>query len=110
MNCRRPKHIRRQNQCWIYESNNAQTGEYEGLVKVGVLDPTKVVRTAVTNAGSISSLMLTTEASVSEIPEEMTGAPMPGVNPNRNMLLRPKRQECINQVVSFDAQEQHFAG
>ena len=49
---------------------NAQTGEYEDLVKAGVLDPTKVVRTALTNAGSIARLMLTTEALVSEIPEE----------------------------------------
>src|SRR5579883_3105891 len=57
---------------------NAQTGEYEDLVKAGVLDPTKVVRTALTNAGSIASLMLTTEALVSEIPEEKKGAPMPG--------------------------------
>jgi chaperonin GroEL len=47
-------------------------------VKAGVLDPTKVVRTALTNAGSISSLMLTTEALVSEIPEEKKAAPMPG--------------------------------
>jgi chaperonin GroEL len=57
---------------------NAQTGDYEDLVKAGVLDPTKVVRTALTNAGSISSLMLTTEALVSEIPEEKkapAGAP-----------------------------------
>jgi chaperonin GroEL len=57
---------------------NAQLGEYEDLVKAGVLDPTKVVRTALTNAGSIASLMLTTEALVSEIPEEKQGAPMPG--------------------------------
>jgi chaperonin GroEL len=49
---------------------NALTGDYEDLVKAGVLDPTKVVRTALTNAGSISSLMLTTEALVAEIPEE----------------------------------------
>jgi len=57
---------------------NALTGEYEDLVKAGVLDPTKVVRTALQNAGSIASLMLTTEALVSEIPEEKKGAPMPG--------------------------------
>ena len=57
---------------------NAQTGDYEDLVKAGVLDPTKVVRTALTNAGSIASLMLTTEALVSEIPEEKKGAPAPG--------------------------------
>src|SRR5579871_6725035 len=57
---------------------NALTGDYEDLVKAGVLDPAKVVRTALTNAGSIASLMLTTEALVSEIPEEKKGAPMPG--------------------------------
>ena len=57
---------------------NAQTGHYEDLVKAGVLDPTKVVRTALTNAGSIASLMLTTEALVAEIPEEKKGAPMGG--------------------------------
>jgi len=54
---------------------NALTGEYEDLVKAGVLDPTKVVRTALQNAGSIASLMLTTEALVAEIPEEKKGAP-----------------------------------
>ena len=57
---------------------NALTGDYEDLVKAGVLDPTKVVRTALTNAGSIAALMLTTEAMVSEIPEEKKGAPMGG--------------------------------
>jgi chaperonin GroEL len=49
---------------------NALNGEYEDLVKAGVLDPTKVVRTALQNAGSIAALMLTTEALVSELPEE----------------------------------------
>jgi chaperonin GroEL len=49
---------------------NALTGDYEDLVKAGVLDPTKVVRTALTNAGSIASLMLTTEALVAELQEE----------------------------------------
>src|ERR1700729_2541323 len=57
---------------------NALTGEYEDLVKAGVLDPTKVVRTALQNAGSIASLMLTTEALVAEIPEEKKGAPAGG--------------------------------
>ena len=57
---------------------NALTSEYEDLVKAGVLDPTKVVRTAMTNAGSIAALMLTTEALVAEIPEEKKNAPMPG--------------------------------
>ena len=45
---------------------NAQTGKFEDLVKAGVIDPTKVTRTALQNAGSIASLMLTTEALVAE--------------------------------------------
>ncbi len=57
---------------------NALTGEFEDLVKAGVLDPTKVVRTALTNAGSIASLMLTTEALVADLPEEDNGAQVPG--------------------------------
>ncbi|HTD23564.1 MAG TPA: chaperonin GroEL [Terriglobales bacterium] len=57
---------------------NAQTGEFEHLVKAGVIDPTKVTRTALQNAGSIAALMLTTEALVSEIPDDKKEAPMPG--------------------------------
>jgi chaperonin GroEL len=57
---------------------NALTAEYEDLVKAGVLDPTKVVRTALTNAGSIAALMLTTEALVADIVEETMGAPAGG--------------------------------
>src|SRR5258708_7421945 len=49
---------------------NAATDTYEDLVKSGVIDPTKVVRSALQNAASIASLLLTTEAMVSEIPEE----------------------------------------
>jgi chaperonin GroEL len=49
---------------------NAATDTYEDLVKAGVIDPTKVVRSALQNAASIASLLLTTEAMVSEIPEE----------------------------------------
>ena len=52
------------------EGFNAQTEQYENLVTAGVIDPTKVVRIALQNAGSIASLLLTTEALVSEIPEE----------------------------------------
>src|SRR6266536_587821 len=48
---------------------NAQTNEFVDLVKAGVIDPTKVTRTALQNAGSIAALMLTTEALVAEIPE-----------------------------------------
>jgi chaperonin GroEL len=54
---------------------NAQTGNFEDLVQAGVIDPTKVVRTALQNAGSIASLMLTTEALISEIPEEKKSMP-----------------------------------
>jgi chaperonin GroEL len=57
---------------------NAFSSEYEDLVKAGVLDPTKVVRTALQNAGSIASLMLTTEALVAEIPEKKEAPAMPG--------------------------------
>ena len=57
---------------------NAATEEYEDLVKAGVIDPAKVTRTALQNAASIAGLMLTTEAMVSEIPEEEGKAPMPG--------------------------------
>jgi chaperonin GroEL len=57
---------------------NALTGEFGDLVKAGVLDPTKVVRTALTNAGSIASLMLTTEALVADLPEGDNGAQVPG--------------------------------
>jgi len=57
---------------------NAQSGEFEDLVKAGVIDPTKVTRTALQNAGSIAGLMLTTEALVSELPEEKKEAPSPG--------------------------------
>jgi len=57
---------------------NAFSDQYEDLVKAGVLDPTKVVRTALQNAGSIASLMLTTEALVAEIPEKKEAPAMPG--------------------------------
>jgi chaperonin GroEL len=60
-----------------YWGFNAQTDTYEDLVKAGVIDPTKVVRTALTNASSIASLLLTTEALVSEIPEKAKPAPAP---------------------------------
>jgi chaperonin GroEL len=58
---------------------NAATETYENLVSAGVIDPTKVVRTALQNSSSIASLLLTTEAIVSEIPEEKKeAAPAPG--------------------------------
>jgi chaperonin GroEL len=60
------------------EGFNALNDKYENLVTAGVIDPTKVVRTALQNAASIASLMLTTEALVSQIPEPAGEAPAAG--------------------------------
>ena len=57
---------------------NAATEKYEDLVKAGVIDPAKVTRTALQNAASIAGLMLTTEALVSELPEDDRTPAMPG--------------------------------
>ncbi|MFN2453493.1 MAG: chaperonin GroEL [Pyrinomonadaceae bacterium] len=57
---------------------NAATGVYEDLVAAGIIDPTKVVRTALQNAASIAGLMLTTDAAVIDAPEPKRGAPMGG--------------------------------
>jgi len=54
---------------------NAQTEEYEDLIKAGIIDPTKVVRTALQNAASVAGLLLTTEAMVAEKPKEEKPAP-----------------------------------
>jgi len=60
------------------EGFNALSDTYENLVNAGVIDPAKVVRSALQNASSIASLLLTTEALVCDIPEEKKAAPMPG--------------------------------
>jgi chaperonin GroEL len=60
------------------EGFNAQTEQYENLVRAGVIDPTKVVRSALQNAASIASLLLTTEAVISQIPEAHEQAAVPG--------------------------------
>ena len=60
------------------EGFNALTDTYENLVKVGVIDPAKVVRSALQNASSIASLLLTTEALICDIPEEKKEAPQGG--------------------------------
>ena len=57
---------------------DAQTGEYKDLVKAGIIDPTKVVRTALQDAASVAGLLITTEAMVAEKPEEGRRRPMPG--------------------------------
>ncbi len=58
---------------------NAETGEYGDLVQQGIVDPTKVVRVALQNAGSLAGILLTTEAIITELPEpkKKTAAPMP---------------------------------
>jgi chaperonin GroEL len=56
---------------------NAATEEYEDLMKAGILDPTKVVRLALQNAASVAALLLTTDAVVTEKPQEEKALPMP---------------------------------
>jgi chaperonin GroEL len=57
---------------------NAATDTYENLVQAGVIDPTKVVRTALQNAASVAGLLITTEATVAEVPEDKPAMPMGG--------------------------------
>ncbi len=61
---------------WGYD---AQTGEYTDLVKAGIIDPTKVVRTALQDAASVAGLLVTTEAMVAEVPEKKDAAPGGGM-------------------------------
>ena len=58
---------------------NAQTDTYENLVAAGVIDPTKVVRTALQNAASVAGLLITTEAVVAELPDDKSGGGMGGM-------------------------------
>ena len=58
---------------------NAATGKYEDLVKPAVIDPAKVVRTALQDAASVASLLITTEALVAELPKEEKPAPAPAM-------------------------------
>jgi chaperonin GroEL len=62
---------------------DAQTGEYGDLVGKGIIDPTKVVRTALQDAASIAGLLITTEAMVAEKPKKE--APMPAMPPGGGM-------------------------
>ena len=61
------------------EGFNAQTEKFENLVQAGVIDPTKVVRSALQHAASIASLLLTMEAVITQIPEKIRDAAMPGM-------------------------------
>ncbi len=56
---------------------DAQTGEYVDMVKAGIIDPTKVVRTAIQDAASIAGLIVTTEATITEAPKKDAGPAMP---------------------------------
>jgi chaperonin GroEL len=67
--------IREKNE--LHYGYNAQTNKYEDMVKAGVIDPTKVTRTALQNAASIAGLLLTTEAVVVEKKEDKESSPMP---------------------------------
>jgi chaperonin GroEL len=53
---------------------NAATGEYGDMIAMGILDPTKVTRSALQNAASVAGLMITTEAMIAELPKEEKGA------------------------------------
>lgn len=57
---------------------NAQTGEYGDLIALGIVDPVKVVRTALQNAASVASLLITTEAMIAELPKKDAPGGMPG--------------------------------
>jgi chaperonin GroEL len=57
---------------------NAQTGEYGDLIALGIVDPVKVVRTALQNAASVASLLITTEAMIAELPKKESAGGMPG--------------------------------
>jgi len=64
---------------------NAQTGQIEDLVKAGIIDPTKVARTALQNAASVAALLITTEALIAEIPEKKETPAAPGGTPGYDM-------------------------
>ena len=65
---------------------NATSGEYGDMIEMGILDPTKVARTALQNAASIAGLLITTEAMVAEIPEEKPAPPMPDMGGMGGMM------------------------
>ncbi|MEM6707230.1 MAG: chaperonin GroEL [Pseudomonadota bacterium] len=65
---------------------NAATGEYGDMLAMGILDPAKVTRTALQSAASVAGLMITTEAMVSEIPEDKPAAPMPDMGGMGGMM------------------------
>jgi chaperonin GroEL len=64
---------------------NSETGGYGDMIKMGIIDPAKVTRSALQNAASIASLILTTEALVADKPEEKKELPAMGANPYGGM-------------------------
>src|SRR5438045_3054275 len=64
---------------------DSQTGEYGNLVSKGIIDPTKVVRAAIQNAASVAALLITTEATVAELPKKNAGAGAGGMPPGGGM-------------------------
>jgi len=66
---------------------NAATGEYGDMLEMGILDPTKVARTALQNAASVAALIITTEAMVAEKPKDEGGAPMGGGMPDMGGMM-----------------------
>ncbi|VAW83518.1 Heat shock protein 60 family chaperone GroEL [hydrothermal vent metagenome] len=66
---------------------NAATGEYGDMLEMGILDPTKVTRTALQNAASVASLIITTEAMVAEMPKDDAGAGMGGGMPDMGGMM-----------------------
>src|SRR6195952_5549869 len=69
------------------EGLNAATGEYGDLIKAGVIDPTKVTRSALENAASIAKNILVTEAIIAEAPEDGAGGGMPGGMPDMGGMM-----------------------
>ena len=65
---------------------DAATGEYGDMFEFGIIDPTKVVRSALQNAASVAGLLLTTEAMVTELPADDTPAPMPDMGGMGGMM------------------------
>ncbi|MDO8527353.1 MAG: chaperonin GroEL [Deltaproteobacteria bacterium] len=67
------------------EGFNAETGVYEDMIKAGIIDPTKVARSALQNAASVASLMITTEAMIADRPKEDKGGGHPSMPPDYGM-------------------------
>ena len=80
---------------------DAQTGEYGDMFKLGIIDPTKVVRTALQDAASVAGLLITTEAMVAEKPKKE--APAPAMPRRRNGLLTRRTRAPATAPFCFDS-------